>query len=325
MKSFSILSSVAILLGAGCLFCIFKEYHLIAASAGLAAYWFAYTGLKNETNRWQIITFIIISGIFGYSLSPLDGLHLLSFSMLCLGLMSSLGLLLFHKRGYASSHVLEFSLFGAAVVLYVTGGIYDGLGWITWAFPLPSILWAGFYGFGLAVGIKELKIVLKDRYGVQPGNAAPVFTLADQHGNQVCLADYKDKRHVLIVFIRGDWCPTCHIMLRSYEKDKAKFAEKNIVVLAIGPDPVGVNKDMMDRLGLDYKILSDDKNEAAKAYGMMFMSNNPFTNYQDGVPLPASFLVDINGKIAYTSNPRTPGEILRPETIFPIVEKLQVA
>ena len=111
-------------------------------------------------------------------------------------------------------------------------------------------------------------------------------------------------------------------MLRTYEKYKEKLSEKDIVVLAIGPDPVGVNRDMVQRLGLDYRILSDDKNEAAKAYGMMFQGNNPMTKYEGGIPLPAAFLIDINGKVVYTSNPRIPGEILTPQTIFPVIEKL---
>ena len=158
------------------------------------------------------------------------------------------------------------------------------------------------------------------------GDKAPDFSVPDQDGNNVSLSEYKGKSHVLIIFLRGDWCPTCHIMLRTYERNKEKFASKNIILLAIGPDPVGINKGLLQHLGLKYKLLSDDKNEAAKAYGMTFMTLKAgLPNYHIGVPLPAAFLIDITGKIAYTTNPRKPGEIIHPDAIFPVLEKLKAA
>ena len=32
---------------------------------------------------------------------------------------------------------------------------------------------------------------------------APDFALADTHGNMLCLSDYRDKKHVVLVFTRG--------------------------------------------------------------------------------------------------------------------------
>ena len=44
--------------------------------------------------------------------------------------------------------------------------------------------------------------------------------------------------------------------------------------------------------------------------------------YQEGIPLPASFLVDKNGIVRYTSRPDRVGEFLDPSKIFPVLEKL---
>ena len=34
-------------------------------------------------------------------------------------------------------------------------------------------------------------------------SSAPDFCLTDTTGNMICLSDYKDKRHVVLVFTRG--------------------------------------------------------------------------------------------------------------------------
>jgi peroxiredoxin len=110
------------------------------------------------------------------------------------------------------------------------------------------------------------------------------------------------------------------MMLRTYEKERTKFQEKNIMVMAIGPDPVGVNRDMVKRLELDFKVLSDEKQAASQMYGVQ----DPDGKNKDkvGIPLPASFLVDMAGVIRYTSRPDRVGEFLNPSTIFPILESI---
>ena len=35
------------------------------------------------------------------------------------------------------------------------------------------------------------------------GTIAPDFALADTQGNMLCLSDYRDKKHVVLVFTRG--------------------------------------------------------------------------------------------------------------------------
>ena len=159
---------------------------------------------------------------------------------------------------------------------------------------------------------------------MQLGQEAINFNLPDQDGNPVSLADFKNQRHVLLIFVRGDWCPGCHMMLRTYEKNNEKFRARNIFAMAIGPDPVGVNRGMVEKLGLDFKVLSDEGQKTAMLYGVQLShyENNFSENYEEGIPLPASFLVDKQGVVRYVSRPDKVGEFLNPSLIFPIIESL---
>ena len=161
-------------------------------------------------------------------------------------------------------------------------------------------------------------------YRVKIGSPASDFELPDQNGQLVKLSDFKDKRHLLLVFVRGDWCPGCHMMLRTYEKNNLLFQKKNVYVMAIGPDPIGVNREMVEKLGLDFKVLSDENQRTAMNYGVQMKEyNNSFAqSYEPGIPLPASFLIDKNGIVRYVSRPDKVGEFLNPSLIFPIVEQL---
>jgi peroxiredoxin len=161
---------------------------------------------------------------------------------------------------------------------------------------------------------------------MKQGTAAPDFTLSDQHGNKVTLSNMLKQNHVLLIFVRGDWCPSCHIMLRAYFRNKEKFAAGNVRVIGIGPDPEGANKEMMRSIDEQSVLLSDPHQEITMLYASevqpTVMMNKE--DFEKGVPLPASFLVHQDGTIVHTTRSDRPGEILRPELIFGVLERLKV-
>ena len=111
-------------------------------------------------------------------------------------------------------------------------------------------------------------------------------------------------------------------MLRTYERERKRFQFKNIMVMAIGPDPVGVNLEMVKKLGLEYKVLADNDQEIAKKYCLQTQKPHPPAKLE-AIPLPASFLIDKNGIVRYSSRADRAGEILAPSLIFPVVDSLQ--
>ena len=171
-------------------------------------------------------------------------------------------------------------------------------------------------------GGKFLVEKAKTGYAAEVGKEAPDFELEDHDGKMVKLSDFKGVRDLLLIFVKGDWCPGCHMMLRTYEKNREKFMQKNVMVMAIGPDPVGVNKSMVDRLGLEYKVLSDESQKIVEKYGIKIPSFPGAPKQYESTPLPASFLICKGGIVRYSSRPDKPGEFLNPSLIFPILDSL---
>jgi peroxiredoxin len=81
----------------------------------------------------------------------------------------------------------------------------------------------------------------------------------------------------------------------------------------------------VERLNLDFKVLSDEGQKIAMNYGVQLEEyDNAFAEkYEEGIPLPASFLVDKSGVVRYVSRPDKVGEFLNPSLIFPIIDSLK--
>ncbi len=317
-------TTLAVVLNIGSIACLFLGYNLPASILSLVAYFSSVKEVSKYTSWYQFITVFCSALLIGISLDlPFDHFPLLTFALLFAGFGSILRIVFFTTFSYTGYSWFEPLMFCLAFICYLAGNIIFPYGWQGWAFPSLIILFAGVLGWGILKDKKQLKIH-SGGYRVQIGKPANEFALPDQNGEIVKLSDFKDKRHLLLIFVRGDWCPGCHMMLRTYEKNNDKFQSKNILVMAIGPDPIGVNKGMVEKLGLDFKVLADEGQRTAMVYGVQLKEyDNDFAEkYEEGIPLPASFLIDKTGVVRYVSRPDKVGEFLNPSLIFPIIEEL---
>ena len=72
------------------------------------------------------------------------------------------------------------------------------------------------------------------------GDTAPAFTLPDQDGNPVSLADYTglNKKQVLVYFYPKAMTPGCTVQAQGLRDIKAELTALNTVVFGISPDAV---------------------------------------------------------------------------------------
>lgn len=196
-------------------------------------------------------------------------------------------------------------------------------------FPLLYFLTSGFMITDMLIDGIKMKQKVRRGAGLAAGETAPVFCLQNENNENICLSDYKGAHHVLLIFVRGEWCPLCHIMLRAYMKESALFREKNVFLLVVGPDPTGVNKKMAQDLKLDFHILSDPGLKVIQAYRLKIQARHLLHagkyNEEREIPLPASFLIDKNGFIRFCSNPYKIGEVVKLPDIFPVLHALDAS
>lgn len=320
---YTVLGCVFLLSGIALIFSIFP---LLAVAYFLAAYLFSMKEVSVYTSWFQFVTVFISALCLGLGFDyPFHHFPFFILTFLIISAGSLARMVFFRTFAYAQYSWFEPLMLMFAFFLYLIANLVLKRGWSGWIVPLPVFFLQSLLTKGIFADKIQLTRFARGGYKVGIGTEAPDFELPDEQGQLISLASFRDKRHLLLIFVRGDWCPGCHMMLRTYQKEAARFKEKNIYAMAIGPDPVGVNREMVEKLGLDFKVLSDDKQRTAMIYGVQLekYSNEFAEKYEEGIPLPASFLIDRWGKVQYVSRPDKIGEFLDPRTIFPIIDKLK--
>ncbi len=144
---------------------------------------------------------------------------------------------------------------------------------------------------------------------IAAGEPAPDFTLRDQDGKDVSLADFRGKK-VLIVFYPFDFSSVCTDQLSSYEEIKPELGEKGIEMLGISIDHPFAHKAFQEKLGIDTTLLADfePKGEVARAYG----------SYVDGVGMAnrTLVLIDEDGVVSWAYESPSLGESPAPQVIL---------
>lgn len=114
------------------------------------------------------------------------------------------------------------------------------------------------------------------------------------------------------------------MMLRTWERDRERFAENGIHMVAIGPDDIAVNREMVARIGVGCRMLYDRDQAVSGRYGAVH--SNPLIEkvigHSLGISLPASSLIDADGIVRHVSRPDRVGEFLDPDLIFGALEQL---
>ena len=104
---------------------------------------------------------------------------------------------------------------------------------------------------------------------IEAGSPAPEFTLRDQDGDSVSLADYRG-RTVVLVFYPADFSRVCTDQLSVYEEVLPQFEEAGAQLVGISVDGAFCHKAFQKHQGLTIPLLADfhPKGEVAKAYGV---------------------------------------------------------
>lgn len=149
---------------------------------------------------------------------------------------------------------------------------------------------------------------------LRTGDAAPMFTLPDAHGDPVALSDLLAEGPVVLSFYRGSWCPFCNLELRALQRALESAQAAGVTLVAVSPNLPDVSLALVDEAELTFPVLSDVGSEVAASFNLVYEMVPDQVEYyrthdrdlaaKNGnetwlLPLPATYVIDREGIIRY--------------------------
>ena len=129
------------------------------------------------------------------------------------------------------------------------------------------------------------------------GTPASDFSLFNQRGEKVRLADFRGVKNVLLYFYPKAMTPGCTVQACGIRDSKDQFAELDTVVMAVSPDSVDRLVKFEDKQELNFTLLSDEDHQVTESYGAWDMKKFMGREYM-GV-LRSTFVIGKDGLIKH--------------------------
>lgn len=134
---------------------------------------------------------------------------------------------------------------------------------------------------------------------LQAGDTAPKFSLPDQDGEQINLADFSGER-VLIYFYPKAMTPGCTTQACGLRDNMDELKKAGVQVLGISTDKPEKLSRFVEKEVLNFTLLSDEDHQVCEAFGIWGEKSFMGKTY-DGIHR-TSFLIDASGKIEKVFN-----------------------
>ena len=127
-----------------------------------------------------------------------------------------------------------------------------------------------------------------------PGDPAPSFSLPDEHGDLVSLADFAGQKLVLFFYPRAG-TPGCTVEAKDFSRLAPKFASVNTALLGVSADPPKALAAFRAKQLLKIPLATDEDHSVLKAYGV-WEKKSMYGKVFDGI-VRTTFLIAENGRI----------------------------
>jgi peroxiredoxin Q/BCP len=126
---------------------------------------------------------------------------------------------------------------------------------------------------------------------LEPGTAAPNFTLPSQEDKQVSLSQYKGK-YVVLYFYPKDQTQGCTIEAHNFQRDQAQYDKAGAAVLGVSLDTADSHKVFCTKENLTFKLLADPEHKVVDEYGVPVLAMGP-----NKIAKRVTFLISPAGKV----------------------------
>lgn len=129
---------------------------------------------------------------------------------------------------------------------------------------------------------------------LETGDQAPEFTLADDTGAEVSLADFRGQRVILYVYPAA-MTPGCTTQACDFRDSLESLSAAGYAVIGLSPDPPEALADFRAHDHLTFPLLSDPDKTVLLAYGV-YGEKSQYGKTVVGV-IRSTFVIDENGTI----------------------------
>jgi peroxiredoxin len=162
---------------------------------------------------------------------------------------------------------------------------------------------------------RDLRATGIEQRALHAGDAAPAhLSLPDALGRPMRLAELWQRGPLVLLFYRGGWCPYCNLELRAWQKRLPELQRLGASLIAISPQTPDNSLSTAEKNELAFPVLSDSALAASDAFGITFTlppelvelygrvgNELPVVNGngQWALPLPATYVIGRDGRIAF--------------------------
>ena len=144
---------------------------------------------------------------------------------------------------------------------------------------------------------------------LEPGTAAPDFTLQDQDGPARSLSDYRGQNVILYFYPKAS-TPGCTKEACDFRDNLASFSSLGYTVLGVSPDKLPALKKFTQNEELTFPLLSDADHAVAEAYGA-WGEKKDYGKVYEGL-IRSTFVIDEQGTIKIAQyNVRATGHVAK--------------
>ena len=162
--------------------------------------------------------------------------------------------------------------------------------------------------------IEELIISGIAQQSLKVGDTIPDFALPNHNGNLIKIQKLLKRGIVVISFYRGSWCPFCNLELQALEQALPAINMLGGTLVTISPQISIDLPESLEKQQFNLEMLVDKGNQVARQFNIVFKIPEklrfclkdlgiyiPRYNGDESfeLPLPATYIVNQDGKIYY--------------------------
>ncbi len=144
------------------------------------------------------------------------------------------------------------------------------------------------------------------------GSQAPDFSLNDQTGQPVHLADFRGQKQVVLYFYPKDDTAGCILEAQGFSQAQADYTALDAVILGVSKDTEQSHQKFCNKYGLSITLLADPEHKVIEQYGAWQLKK--FMGKEHMGTVRSTYLIDKQGIIRQIWPKVTPkgheGEVL---------------